>query len=136
MPIASYDGGAHPDPLRSCPGYDAPAGVPIILALGASIESDEAEVKVSKHSLEEDGVEMESCAFDASTYANPNGYQQRIARDLLQENGAILVVPKAPLKPGHAYSVSRSSNLTLFPVRRLLRARSMRRRKRASCSRR
>src|SRR5207302_6009030 len=79
---------------------------PIILALGASIESEEAEVKVSKHSLEEDGVEVESCAFDAASYANPNGYQQRIARDLLQDQGAVMVVPKTPLKPGHTYSVS------------------------------
>jgi hypothetical protein len=106
LPIAAYDGGANPDPLSSCLGYSAPSGVPIILALGASVEGEEAEVKASKHLLEEDGVEVESCAFDASSYANPNGYDQRIARDQLQENGAIVVVSKAPFKAGHSYAVS------------------------------
>jgi len=102
---ASYSGEDIPDPLTSCPGYSAPTGAPIFLQLGAPNEGESA-VKVSEHSLSEDGVAMESCAIDATTYSNRDGSHQDQGRRRLGALGAAILLPRKPLKPGHSYSVS------------------------------
>ena len=104
FPSRTYRGGEYPDALTTCPGYSAPAGVPIILQLGAPTEGED--VKLSSSSLSEDDSQLETCGFDATSYANPDGYQQSRLRQGLHYYGAVVVMPKNPLLPGHTYKVS------------------------------
>jgi hypothetical protein len=104
FPSRAYRGGEYPDTLSSCHGFSAPTGVPIVLELGAPSAGEE--VKVSSSSLSENGSQIETCAYDATTYANPDGVQQKRLREGLQAYGAVVVIPKDPLQPGHQYTVS------------------------------
>jgi Cysteine-rich secretory protein family len=104
FPSRAYRGGEYPDPLVGCHGYAAPAGVPIVLQLGAPSEGED--VKISSGTVTEDGSQIETCFFDATSYANPDGYQQTRARQGLHAYGAVAVIPKNPLQPGHKYTVS------------------------------
>jgi hypothetical protein len=104
FPSRAENSGEYPDPLTSCRGYSKPVGVPIILQLGAPTQGDE--VKVSSSSLDEDGSPVEVCSFDGSSYSNPDGTQQEMIRRGLDISGAVVVIPKNPLDPGHKYTVS------------------------------
>jgi hypothetical protein len=90
-----------PDPLTSCPGYQRPTGLPITLQLGRLVET-----KLSAHSLIEDGKPIEHCAFDAQSYLNPDPHGQEYARWSLRASSAVVIIPRAPLRPGSRYSVS------------------------------
>jgi uncharacterized protein YkwD len=92
--------GEWPDPLTSCPGYDAHAGMPITLQLGAMYTP-----ALSHYALTKDGAPLEVCGFDANTYSNPDAFAQNRARDGLRNFGAIVLIPRTSLTPG-AYSVS------------------------------
>ena len=104
FPSRAYRGGEYPDALISCHGFSAPAGVPIVLELGAPTQGED--VKVSSNSLTEDGAQLETCAFDATSYANPDGFQQSRLRQGLHAFGAVAVIPKNPLQAGHTYTIS------------------------------
>jgi hypothetical protein len=104
FPLRADPVGEYPDPLSSCHGFSMPVGVPIVLQLGAPSEGED--VKVSSSSLSDGGEQIETCAFDAASYANPDGLQQKIARRELHAYGAVVVIPKNPLQPGHQYTVS------------------------------
>jgi hypothetical protein len=104
FPSRAFRGGDYPNPLTACPGYSAPTGTLIVLQLGAPMEGQN--VKVSSSSLSDGGAQLETCAFDATSYANPDGYQQDRAREILHAYGAVMVIPKSPLQPGHEYQVS------------------------------
>jgi len=85
-----------PDPLTSCPGYETPAGFPITLQLGMLVDP-----RISRYALTmQDGASVEACAFDDSSYANPDASSQSIGRDVLRNYGAIVIVPRRPLHPG------------------------------------
>ncbi|HXD89846.1 MAG TPA: CAP domain-containing protein, partial [Candidatus Binataceae bacterium] len=85
-----------PDPLTSCPGYEAPAGFPITLQLGMLVEPG-----ISRYALTtQGGASVEACAFDDSSYANLDSASQSIGRDVLRNYGAIVIVPRQPLRPG------------------------------------
>ena len=85
-----------PDPLTSCPGYEAPAGFPITLQLGMLVEPG-----ISRYALTtQGGASVEACAFDDSSYANLDSASQSIGRDVLRNYGAIVIVPREPLRPG------------------------------------
>jgi hypothetical protein len=90
-----------PDPLAGCPGYAAPAGLPITLQLGRLVATD-----LSSHSLTRNGEAIDSCAFDSHSYRNPVRDAQEYARWQLRSSGAIVVIPRAPLVTGAQYSVS------------------------------
>jgi hypothetical protein len=94
-----------PDPLTSCPGYERPAGLPITLQLGRLVDT-----KLSAHSLMEDGKPIEHCAFDAQSYLNPDPHGQEYARWSLRASSAVVIIPRAPLRPGSRYSVSINAN--------------------------
>jgi hypothetical protein len=90
-----------PDPLTSCPGYDAPAGFPITFQLGFLVVPS-----ISSYAVKEkDGTPVAACSFDASSYANPDAASQSIGRDVLRNYGAIVIVPREPLRPGE-YAVT------------------------------
>lgn len=101
IPLAIYEAGEWPDPLTSCPGYTAPAGLPITLQLGAWIP-----VQVTAHSFTHDGTPLEHCVFDAATYTNPDNATQSWARNGLKGNSAIVLIPRAPLTSGERYDIS------------------------------
>jgi len=95
--------GEWPDPLAACPGYSPPMGLAITLQLGAL-----AAAKLSAYSIKlagDAGAAIEACGFDAGTYVNPDPEQQSRVRDTLRDFGAVVVVPRAPLRPG-TYTVS------------------------------
>lgn len=97
------------DPLTSCPGYTRPAGGPILLSLGWGRDADVA-VRLSSYSLSESGKRLESCAFDATSYQNPDIDQQTIVRrELINTLGAVMI-PRNPLEAGHTYDVSMTVN--------------------------
>jgi len=104
FPSLAYRGEEFPNALTSCPGYSVPTGVPIILELGAPLEGEN--VKLSSSSLSENGSQLETCGFDATSYANSDGFQQARLREGLHSYGAVAVIPKSPLQPGHQYTVS------------------------------
>ncbi|MBF6569017.1 MAG: FHA domain-containing protein [Candidatus Binataceae bacterium] len=90
-----------PDPLISCPGYQMPVGLPITLQLGRLFD-----VQLTDHSLTEDGVAIEHCAFDAREYRNPVHAAQEYGRWVLRSSGAVVLIPRVPLKAGKRYRVS------------------------------
>jgi uncharacterized protein YkwD len=94
-----------PDPLSSCPGYASPAGIPITMELGRWLVPE-----VSGYSVEMGKQTLESCAFNASSYQNPNEAAQARARNILKAYGAVVLIPRAPLASGQTYGVSITVN--------------------------
>jgi hypothetical protein len=98
VPIAAHTA-EYPSPLTSCPGYDVPAGLPLIVQLGSGSEVPHV---VETWVLE--GKEaLEHCAFDERTYRNRDAVQQELGRRILASRNAIVLIPRAPLRPGASY---------------------------------
>jgi len=105
MQVNAMDG-EWPDPLASCEGYTIPAGLPITLQLGAMVPA-----RLSAYSLRRSSASpiLEACGFDAGSYTNANGPDQGRGRDLLKDLGAVVVIPREPLKAGD-YTVEMTVN--------------------------
>ena len=86
-----------PNPLAACPGYDLPIGTPVTLQMGAFVK-----VQLESYEIVDEtaGHEIETCGFDASTYTQANG------RGVLMNYGAVVIIPRKPLTPGHTYQVT------------------------------
>src|SRR5207253_3403072 len=67
MTLLQFNGNEFPNPLTtaSCAGYAAPTGPAITLQI-ASVPS------VTAHSIQRNGVNLDHCWFDETTYTNPN----------------------------------------------------------------
>ncbi len=111
--------GENPSPLTSCTGYLAPAGLPVILQIGAGTVTP----KVTSHSFTSGGVALEHCIFDETTYKNPDPNSQSLGRSILKSRNAIVLIPRAPLPVGQTYSAkivvngaTRSWSFTLQPL--------------------
>jgi putative cell wall-binding protein len=93
-----------PDPAAAC-GYGAPAGLPLVAMFGRGASTATA------HSLvDDDGRPIDHCVIDASTFAVPGDTQaQATGRAILNGDGAVIVVPREPLRGGHGYRASVSS---------------------------
>ena len=98
-----------PNPLSACPGYEAPTGLPITLQMGPV-----KRLEFTPPTLTENGKPVEKCTFDATTYTNQDRSAQEYARRELHDSGAIVIIPKVPLKPGASYAVSISANGTAY----------------------
>jgi pSer/pThr/pTyr-binding forkhead associated (FHA) protein/uncharacterized protein YkwD len=94
-----------PDPLASCPGYERPTGLPLTLQLGRLVSTNP-----SAHSLTEDGKPIEHCVFDAPSYLNADSKAQEYGRWNLRNASAVVMVPRAPLRPGSRYAASITAN--------------------------
>lgn len=105
IPLA-FTGGETPDPLTSCPGYTAPTGAPFLLQLGTGSVTP----SVTAHTLTRDGLPVEHCLFDESSYSNPDGPMQALARSILNGRDAIVLLPRSPLVAGALYEVTITSN--------------------------
>jgi uncharacterized protein YkwD len=92
----------YPDPLSSCPGYQAPAGIPILLQIGPGDQTPQ----VLAHSIAQGDQSIEHCVFDETNYSNPDSSAQSLGRAVLGARDAIVLIPKEPLVPGATYTVS------------------------------
>jgi hypothetical protein len=96
LPLNEFPGNEFPDPLASCPGYAPPAGLPLLVQLGTGTTPP----AVSAHTLTRDGVAVEHCLFDGTTYANPDASMQALGRNVLGSRDAIVMIARQPLQPG------------------------------------
>jgi hypothetical protein len=104
VPLSAFQG-EWPDPLASCPGFKQPAGLPVTLQLGRW-----STVNSTAHSFSQGNTLLASCAFDASSYSNPDMQLQKFGRQLLKIWGAVILIPRAPLTSGTNYTVSITAN--------------------------
>jgi hypothetical protein len=105
VPLYSY-WGEHPDPLSSCPGYNAPSGLPIILQLGPGTMTPIA----SASSFTSNGQSLEHCVFDETSYRNGDMVQQNLGRTILNARDAVILIPRLPLASGSTYTASITVN--------------------------
>lgn len=98
VPIAAHTGES-PSPLTSCPGYEAPAGLPLIVQLGSGARVP----RVTGSWVVEGDTPLEHCVFDEGTYRNRDAAQQQLGRLILASRNAIVLIPRAPLKPRTRY---------------------------------
>jgi hypothetical protein len=98
VPVGSHISES-PSPLTSCPGYSAPTGLPLIVQLG----SDGELPHVTDSWIADDEGPLEHCVFDGGTYRNRDAAQQRLARTILALRGAIVLIPRQPLRSGPSY---------------------------------
>jgi hypothetical protein len=106
LPYTAYPGGEWPDPLTSCPGYSAPSGAPLYVQLGAGGVTP----SVSASSLSRAGEVLPHCLYTETSYTNPDGAAQSLARAILGARDAVVIIPRTPLTPGATYTVSLTVN--------------------------
>ena len=106
-PLTEYSGNELPEPLASCPGYDDPVGLPLIVQLGTGSISP---VNVTAHSFAQGVNPLESCVFSESDYTNPNAQHQSLGRSVLGGRDAIVLIPRDPLVDGNEYTASVTAN--------------------------
>jgi hypothetical protein len=105
VPIGQYTGD-YPDPLSSCPGYQAPAGLPILIQIGAG----ELTPEVTKHSLKRGTASVKHCVFTETSYVNADPVAQEHGRAILDSHDAVVLIPQKPLVAGEKYTVSIAVN--------------------------
>jgi uncharacterized protein YkwD len=96
----------YPSPLTSCPGYRAPAGLPLIVQIGPGDETP----RVTKSWLVDGRESLEHCVFDETTYRNRRDVEQRLGRSILAARDAIVLIPRHPLVPGRTYRAALEVN--------------------------
>lgn len=101
VPLTSHFS-EHPNPLSSCPGYQAPTGVPILLQIGPGDQTP----KVLAHSFSQGDESLEHCVFDETSYNNPDSSAQNLGRAILGARDTIVLIPQQPLVLGTQYTVS------------------------------
>ncbi len=94
--------GEYPDPLASCPGFQAPAGLPILLQAGPGGLAP----AVTASDLQAGGLSLEHCVFSETTYTHPDPVQKSLGRGILASRDGIVLIPRQPLTPGVRYTVS------------------------------
>jgi Cysteine-rich secretory protein family len=87
-----------PDPLTACPGYVAPAGVPILATFPTAPSASIATVS-------QGGNVLEACVIDRG-YVNPDAGAQATGRQLLTQKNLVMIIPRSPLVAGNSYDVS------------------------------
>lgn len=109
LPVAqqAYTGGESPDPLSPCPGYNPGSG-PISTGtpLFALLPNAPTATTLTATVTRDDNVAVESCAYDETSYTNPDANDQTLGQQVLATRHQVVVVPKAPLVQGSVYSVS------------------------------
>ena len=105
--LTSYDGNEQPDPLSSCPGFNPPSGLPIILQLGPGNGTP----NVTAYSFTQGTTLLPPpCVFDETDYGNSIDNLQALGRGLLAADHAVVLIPQQPLVPGDSYTASITSN--------------------------
>jgi uncharacterized protein YkwD len=91
-----------PNPASSCQDYTYPMGAPIILRLG----SDGTATNVTQTALTANGSVVEHCQINAANYTNSDAYGQAVARNVLSNGNAVVLLPRAPLSVDTTYAVT------------------------------
>lgn len=86
----------YPEPTASCPGFEKPTGPPLIVQLG----DGRLTPNVTEFQVWVDGVPVETCAFDETTYSNPADFAQVRGRELLNWRDAVVLIPRHPIGVG------------------------------------
>jgi hypothetical protein len=107
----SYTGGESPNPLTSCSGYSVPTGLPVIVQLGPGWT---VVPHITASSFLENGVPLEHCVFDETSYTNPDSGTQSLGRSVLNARDAVVLIPRNPLVAGKRYSASITSDGTTY----------------------
>lgn len=94
-----------PNPLAGC-GYSNPAGLPVIVQLGAG----DITPHVTGSSFYDGKRKLAHCIFDETNYRNKNKVEQNAGRGVLDGHDAIVLIPRDPLKPGRWYRVVIDTN--------------------------
>jgi uncharacterized protein YkwD len=105
VPLTTYFN-EYPDPLSSCSGYSSPAGLPIVLQIGAGDRTPD----VTSHTFMQGDMILDHCVFDETTYANSDSSARTLGRAILDSGDAIVLIPRDPLTSGESYSVSITAN--------------------------
>jgi hypothetical protein len=105
VPSGRYDLQEWPDPLSPCGGYTLPTGLPISVQVGSWVKAS-----LTAFSVTVNGASIPTCGFDGSNYVNPEARTQEIARNGLEEAGAVIMIPRTPLPPGSTCKVSATVN--------------------------
>jgi len=100
--LTRYVGNEYPDPLTSCHGYGPEAGLPILLLLGGSHSTPQ----IAGSQVLQNGQPLEHCVLIESSYTNPDPGSQQLARSVMGFQGAVIIMPKAPLAPGAVIDVA------------------------------
>ena len=87
-------------------GYDQPSGPPVILQLGDGALTP----VVGSTAFARDGQYLEHCVFDETNYYHSEPYIQKMARTILDQRDAIVLIPRQPLAPDATYSVRIDAN--------------------------
>jgi hypothetical protein len=95
-----------PEPLTSCPGYTRPTGPPIVIQLG----DGDIVPAVGGSALLMGDTPVETCLFDETTYFNPDAWAQKAGRQILDNQDAIVIMPRQPLIAGETYTVQVEAN--------------------------
>jgi hypothetical protein len=105
--LTSYDGNEQPDPLKSCPGYSAPSGLPILVQVGTGGST----VTVGAHTIRQGNTSLPHCAFTSTTYTNSvDPGLQTLGRQILAASDAVVLIPEQPLGHGLSYTVAITVN--------------------------
>ena len=104
--LVAFEGGAWPNLFTSCPGLGLPVGLPITLELGPSAQDQ----NIMRHSITTNQRPLEHCIFIPGTYVGMNDAQTLIGRQVLSTFGAVVLIPRLPLRAGNSYSVSVSTD--------------------------
>jgi uncharacterized protein YkwD len=100
--ILEYSLPEFPNPLEACSGYQRSTGPPIILQIGDGSLTP----NVHASSFRGDGADLQHCVIHESNYVNSNDYFQKSGRTILNEQDAIVLIPRQPLTAGATYTVS------------------------------
>lgn len=93
----------NPDPLTHCPGFRAPAGLPVMALLPTPPGPDLA------GSITVDGQALDTCVVGPG-YRNPKAASQASGRATLAEKNAVILIARTPLEPDRTYNVTLVSN--------------------------
>jgi hypothetical protein len=94
VPVNVYPGFESPSPLASCPGCGTPTGLPVDLMVGY------AQVTVLSSSFLDNGGAVPFCEVDQNNAADS------FSQSALASRGQVILIPQAPLQPGHLYTAS------------------------------
>ena len=105
-PQQTYHGGESPDPLSPCPVATTrtaiSTGTPLFALLPNALDA----ASTLTATVERDGVAVDSCAYDETSYTNPDADAQALGQQVLATRHQVVVVPKLPLVQGSVYKVS------------------------------
>src|SRR6266851_2059510 len=99
-------GNEWPDPRASCRGYETPSGLGITLELTDFSDTQLGDFSVTRLNADGTRSAIEACGFDSRSYTNPDTAVKQLAREILKNYAAVVVIPRRPLAKGGKYEVS------------------------------